>query len=309
MGRDMERARGAGPAPQGHDRSRLRGRWAGQRHAVRTVLPAAAGLCAALGALALSLLVPPLDRVMAALLFCAAVAVAAIVLVRLWQQASRIDRLVARLAAETGIAVGRRDAAGTIEAAFTAAERRLAAALRQGDPARRDDPDTGLHSRQTAMRRGRDEITRARRNHHPLAVAVFSIEIGPPSEDPRQRGQQERALRLAAEMAMQGLRAYDTIARWGHDLFLAIIPEAEVENAVTAIERLRTMLADAPPLRAGEAAPAVHGGVAVLQPDDATLAEIAARAERALGRARSGVGAAVQAAPGPRQRPASLTSV
>jgi diguanylate cyclase (GGDEF)-like protein len=205
--------------------------------------------------------------------------------------------------------VGRRDVVGTIEAAFAAAERRLTAVLRQGDPARRDDPDTGLHSRQTAMRRGRDEITRARRNHHPLAVAVISLDIGPPAEDPRGRGQQERALRLAAEIAMQGLRAYDTVARWEHDVFLAIIPEAEIENAVAAVERLRTMLADAPAIRAGEAAPAVHGGVAVLQPDDATIAEIAARAARALARARSGVGAAVQAAPGPRQRPTSLTSV
>jgi diguanylate cyclase (GGDEF)-like protein len=262
-----------------------------------------------LAVLGAALLAPPGDASIAAVWFGGAVVVALLVLARLWQQASRIDRLVNRLSAEAGIAAGSRDAAGTIEAAFAAAERRLAAAMRQGDPARRDDPDTGLHSRQTAMRRGRDEITRARRNHHPLAVAVFSLDIGPPSDDPRIRGQQERALRLAAEMAMQGLRAYDTVARWGHDLFLAIIPEAEVENAVTAVERLRSMLADAPAIRAGEVPPAVHGGVAVLQPDDATIAEIAARAERALGRARSGIGAAVQAAPGPRQRPASLTSV
>jgi diguanylate cyclase (GGDEF)-like protein len=159
------------------------------------------------------------------------------------------------------------------------------------------------------MRRGRDEITRARRNQHPLAVALISIELGPDTESPAQRGAQGRALRVVAEITMQGLRAYDIVGRWERDVFIAIIPEAEIENAVVALERVRGMTQAAPSVRAAEALPPLHVGVAVLQPDDATIAEIAARAQRALERARSGTGAAVQAAPGPRQRPAHLTSV
>lgn len=226
-----------------------------------------------------------------------------------WQQGRMIDALAARLSAEAGLEAPRIDAVATIDAAFAAAESRLAALARRGDPARRDDPVTGLPNRQTLMRRGRDEITRARRNQQPLAVALLSVEIGPPAEDPRTRGTQERALRLAAEVLMQGLRAYDVVARWEHDVFAALVPEAEIEHAVAALERVRVMFETAPGIRGSEPSPAVHAGVAVLQPDDATVAEIAARAEKALSRARSGVGAAVQAAPGPRQRPATLTSV
>ena len=226
-----------------------------------------------------------------------------------WRAAAQVDALAARLAAEAGVETQRTDTLALMVAAFAAAEQRMAAMARRGDPARRDDPETGLPNRQTVMRRGRDEITRARRNQHPLAVALMSVDIGPEADTPAERGMQERALRLVAEIAMQGLRAYDVVGRWDRDVFIAVIPEAEVEHAVTALERVRSMAQGARAIRPAETLPAVHAGVAVLQPDDATIAEIAGRAQRALERARSGVGAAVQAAPGPRQRPVQLTSV
>ena len=226
-----------------------------------------------------------------------------------WRLAAQVDVLAARLAAEAGVETLRTDTLALLTATFAAAEQRMAAIARRGDPARRDDPETGLPNRQTVMRRGRDEITRARRNQHPLAVGLLSVDIGPVAETPAERGAQERALRMVAEIAMQGLRAYDVVGRWDRDIFVAVIPEAEVEHAVTALERVRSMVHGARAIRSAEALPAVHAGVAVLQPDDATIAEIASRAQRALERARSGVGGAVQAAPGPRQRPVQLTSV
>lgn len=226
-----------------------------------------------------------------------------------WREGARLDDLAARLAAEAGVQTSRTDAPALIAAAFAATEQRMAAMLRRGDPARRDDPETGLPNRQTVMRRGRDEITRARRNQHQLAVGLLSLDLGPEAAGATERGAQERALRLTAEIAMQGLRAYDIVGRWERDTFIAVIPEAEVENAVVAMERVRSMAQAARGLRVGEPLPTLHAGVAVLQPDDATIAEIAARAQRALERARSGVGAPVQAAPGPRQRPVHLTSV
>lgn len=233
---------------------------------------------------------------------------AGVALLALWRAALAVDALAARVGAEAGIEP-RRDPLGLIEAAFAVAERRLVALARRGDPARRDDPATGLPNRQTVMRRGRDEITRARRNQTPLAVALVSIDIGPPASAPLAQSGQDRALRVAAETLMQALRAYDVVGRWEHDIFVALIPEAEIEHAVGAVERIRALHADSPARRADETLPALHGGVAVLQPDDATIAEIAVRAQRALERARSGTGATVQAAPGPRQRPAHLTTV
>lgn len=227
----------------------------------------------------------------------------------LWRDGVRIDRLAdgpAR-AAEPSRAPG--EPIARIGAAFMALERRIDALQSLGDPARRDDPMTGLPNRQTAMRRARDEISRTRRSDEPLSVALLSLDIGPGADDPLTSGRQDRALRLMAELLMQSLRAYDVVARWSRDEFVVIMPGAEVEHAVAAIERICAMAAEGWSVRGGETLPAIHGGVAVLQPDDATLAEIVARASRALRRARDGIGAAVQAAPGPRTRPVQLRPV
>jgi len=107
---------------------------------------------------------------------------------------------------------------------------------------------------------------------------------------------------------VQSLRAYDLVGRWEGATFVAVLPEAEVENAVDAMRRVRALIAeDRIGMIVGEAVTA-SAGVAVLQPDDATLADIVARAERALLRAQQR-GAGVEAAPGPRSRPPRITSV
>jgi diguanylate cyclase (GGDEF)-like protein len=227
----------------------------------------------------------------------------------LWRRALMIDRLADLLQSPATAAQRRREPVARIASAFAALRRRLAAHDAGRDPARRDDPMTGLPNRATAMRRARDEISRARRTGQPFAVALVAIDIGPPTEDGACDAAQDRALRLMAELLMQWLRAYDVVARWEHDQFVALLPEAEVENAVGAIERVRGMAASGWSIRGGEPLPDVHGGVAVLQPDDATLSEIVNRAERALERARKGIGAAIQATPGPRAHPARLTPV
>lgn len=267
---------------------------------------AAAPGIAAMAAGAAAGLVDPMAALLGAGVACGGAGVA---VWQVWRTAGRIDALAERLAAEAGVQTVRTDTASLIAAAFAAVDRRMAALVRSGDPARRDDPETGLPNRQTVLRRGRDEITRARRNQHPLAVGLLSIVPEDDAAVAAEPGRRERMLRLTAEIAMQGLRAYDIVGRWDGDVFIAVIPEAEIEHATTALERVRTMIAGHPMLRPGDVVPVLHAGVAVLQPDDATIADIAARAQRALDRARSGVGAAIQAAPGPRQRPVQLTSV
>lgn len=199
------------------------------------------------------------------------------------------------------------DEVGRIADAVAVLIRRLDAATRRGDPARLDDPLTGLPNRLSVMRRGRDEITRARRKGAGLSLALFAVDatdlerLGPVEGD--------RTLRICGEILTQSLRAYDVVGRWEGAVFVALMPEAEVENAVEAMQRVRAQLAASKPSAMIGRALACHAGVAVLQPDDATLADIAARAAAALDRARAGPGAPVQAAPGPRTKPATLTSV
>lgn len=226
-----------------------------------------------------------------------------------WRAGHRVDALADRLVAAHGVSAARGDPVARIETVTASIERRMAERGRTDGGGRLDDPATGLPNRLILMRRARDEITRARRNHQPMAVALIALDIGAPSEDARHRGRQGRALRLTAEILLQALRAYDVVGRWDHAVFAAILPEAEIEHAVAAIERVGAALDRVGSVRADDPLLTMHAGVAVLQPDDATLAEIAERADRALARARSGVGPRVQAAPGARHRPSQLIAL
>jgi diguanylate cyclase (GGDEF)-like protein len=184
-------------------------------------------------------------------------------------------------------------------------EARLEAAARRADPARLEDPLTGLPNRLAAMRRARDEISRARRKSMPLAVALIAVERDPALEP----ADADRRLRVVAEVLVQTLRAYDIVGRWDADSFVAVMPEAEIEHAADAVRRARNRAADERALTLTGAAVTLSAGLAVLQPDDATLADIAGRAEAALVKARTRGGGAVEAAPGPRFKPGRLTSV
>jgi diguanylate cyclase (GGDEF)-like protein len=175
---------------------------------------------------------------------------------------------------------------------------------RRADPARLEDPLTGVPNRLAATRRARDEISRARRASRPLSAAL--IELSCEGADSETRA---RLIRIAAEMLSQSLRAYDQIGRWRDDVFVTVMPEAEIEHAVAAAQRFRDRVLADPAMRPDGVETVVRAGVAVLQPDDATLLDIAERADRALDRARErGVGR-VEAAPGPRSRPGRLVTV
>jgi diguanylate cyclase (GGDEF)-like protein len=256
------------------------------------LLAAAAGAAAAPGAAALALA--------AGVVGAGAAAFAAHRLLR------PLGALAERVSPRSG--AGPADEVARLSEAVASLTRRLETAVKRGDPARLDDPLTGLPNRLSVMRRGRDEITRSRRNGHGLSLALFAVD----ADDLAALGAAEgdRALRVCGETLVQTLRAYDVVGRWEGATFVALMPEAEVENAVDAMRRVQAQLAAAAGAASGLVRqPRTHAGVAVLHPEDATLADIAARAAAALDRARGGPGAPVQAAPGPRTRPATLTSV
>ena len=203
---------------------------------------------------------------------------------------------------------GAQDDFSRIRRSVKGLEARLEAATRRADPARLEDPLTGLPNRLAVMRRARDEIARARRKATPMAVALLALDGFPAAEKALGRLETERMLRLTAETLVQALRAYDLVGRWEGAIFVAVLPEAEVENAVDAMRRVRERIADDRIGMVAGAPVSASAGVAVLQPDDATLADIAGRAARALAQAQAR-GRGVEAAPGPRSRPPRITSV
>lgn len=225
--------------------------------------------------------------------------------------AKPVERLAARVDARVwgGDPPEGRHALGRLEHGVSLLLERLEEREIAASPARLDDPLTGLANRVGLMRGGRDEIARARRSGAPLSLAL--IEIADFESYAAEQGPlaAEIALRRAAEAIAPALRAYDSLGRWDATSFAALLPDAEIEYAMAALRRIRAAVEGA---RIGEreGAPlSIVAGVGVLHPEDATLAEIAQRAGRALSRARRGQGDGVEAAPGHRTKPARLSPV
>jgi diguanylate cyclase (GGDEF)-like protein len=289
-------------APRARPRPRAGLRARALAAAALAALAPSAALVAALGAAGAS------PVLWAALLALAAVG-AALPLLWLARQFAPLEALAAafdRFAAPGGGRPPGLDELARIAAGVEALERRLEAATRLGDPARLDDPLTGLPNRLAVMRRARDEITRARRKAAALSVALVEIRRFDDIVAGCGRDQADLAVRLAAEQAVQALRAYDVVGRWEGASLVLLMPEAEIEHAVGAVRRIRDMIEEARIAVLDGAPASVIAGVAVLQPDDATLVDIVARAARALERARAGVGGGIEPAPGPRSRPGTI---
>lgn len=268
----------------------------------------AAGLAALASAAPMALALHAGARPALALGAAATAAAAIVALARLLRPVASLARGVEHYADHRRRAAAAPDDLARIARGIEGLEARLDAAARRADPARLEDPLTGLPNRLAVMRRARDEISRARRKSTPLSVALMALDGFADLERVIGRIEAERLLRLTAEAMVQTLRAYDLVGRWEGAVFVAVLPEAEIENAADAMRRLCERLAEDTAGMVGGAALSASAGVAVLQPDDATLADIAGRAQKALerGQARGG---AVETAPGPRTRPPRITTV
>jgi diguanylate cyclase (GGDEF)-like protein len=85
---------------------------------------------------------------------------------------------------------------------------------------------------------------------------------------------------VAARLAAQ-LRATDLVGRYGGEEFAAVLQDAELGSALP--ERLRASIADLPiETQSGPLAVTVSIGVSRLQPGDASLKDLLARADEAL---------------------------
>jgi diguanylate cyclase (GGDEF)-like protein len=102
---------------------------------------------------------------------------------------------------------------------------------------------TGLVNRRMAEERLR-ELLRERRM---FAVALADLDRFKQLNDTHGHEVGDRALRLFSQMASVSLRDEDTIARWGGEEFLLILPELDRFQAVEVIDRLRAALARAHP--------------------------------------------------------------
>ena len=148
------------------------------------------------------------------------------------------------------------------------------------------DELTGLLNRRYVMRNLNEEMARAQRSGELCAVAIIDLDFfkrindgfGHPAGDEVLRG---FALTLAANV-----REVDRLGRYGGEEFLLVLPGSSKEQATTALERLRQIVADLDWSSISDGLRVtMSAGVAQVRPHDAPD-DILARADAALYRAK-----------------------
>ncbi len=136
---------------------------------------------------------------------------------------------------------------------------------------------------QVEAHRGGNPVTRA-----PLALIMIDLDGFKTINDRYGHAACDDELRGVAELVVQNTRTQDYVARLGGDEFAIILPNCDMQAAVTFADRIRAALARQPLLAAGARAEiALSQGVVELHADDADVSAFLARADAACYRAKS----------------------
>ena len=104
------------------------------------------------------------------------------------------------------------------------------------------DPQTRLLNRMASLRVLATEIERANRYQRPLSVAMFDIDHFKRVNDTHGHAVGDEVLRHVANVLRDNVRAVDSLARFGGEEFLLVMPETDLEGGVASAENLRRVL-------------------------------------------------------------------
>ncbi len=152
-----------------------------------------------------------------------------------------------------------------------------------------------------------DEVSRAQRSGRPFAVVMIDVDRFKPFNDTYGHLAGDRALQAVAGAIRRVVRQRETVARYGGDEFVLLLPETPPDVALGRAEQIRAAAAAAPLTITGVAGPVVltvSVGVAA-QPGDGTDGrEVLRRADTRLYEAKTAgrncvVGPPLEASPPP----------
>lgn len=150
---------------------------------------------------------------------------------------------------------------------------------------------TGALSRRAFFNFGDHEIARADRTRQPLSVLLIDLDNMKAINDSLGHAAGDEALKAFVNRVTTGLRINDYLARIGGDEFAVLLPDTNLDAAVTLAERLRLQAGKAKEKVGSEAkASPVAGfsiGVSSLRPNE-SFDSLLKRADAALYRAKAG---------------------
>jgi diguanylate cyclase (GGDEF)-like protein len=105
------------------------------------------------------------------------------------------------------------------------------------------DPLTGIANRRRMTEQISKELDRARRYKHPLALLMVDIDHFKRINDTYGHEVGDQAIVAVAGALSAAMRSIDLVARFGGEEFVLLMPEASLETAGGAAERLRETVA------------------------------------------------------------------
>lgn len=104
------------------------------------------------------------------------------------------------------------------------------------------DSLTGLHNHTSIKQHIDTEILRAKRNHTQLCLVMIDVDHFKKVNDQHGHNTGDKVLKALARLMRQKLRQTDILGRYGGDEFVVILPETELNNAKSVIDKLRVDL-------------------------------------------------------------------
>jgi len=114
---------------------------------------------------------------------------------------------------------------------IAAQQGKLEKAYYQMEELARHDQLTGLPNRRAALEELEREERRFQRSQKPFSLVMADLVGFKAVNDTAGHDAGDYVLRTAATLFTQSLRAQDTVARWGGDEFLFLLPETDSEGA------------------------------------------------------------------------------
>jgi diguanylate cyclase (GGDEF)-like protein len=154
------------------------------------------------------------------------------------------------------------------------------------------DPLTGFYNHRALYERLGEEFVRARRARRPLSLLMLDLDDFKLVNDTFGHQFGDRCLVHLAEIVKSTLRASDVPARYGGDEFALILPEADADAAGAVAARVTDLLAQNPLVADGRGPVpvSVSIGVATVDPDIRTPADLVGAADAQMYRAKLGTG-------------------
>ena len=160
------------------------------------------------------------------------------------------------------------------------------------------DPKTGLANPRRFNQVGNREIGRARRYDRPVSLLMCDVDHMTDINNTHGHLAGDAVLRAVSNALSESVREDDLPARFGGEEFAVLMPEAGLNEAFAAAERIREMVAGlrvTHPANGTLLRVTISVGAASLQPDDATLDDLVHGADLALYAAKAAGRNAVEA--------------